>query len=155
MSQPGLLILDTNVVIHLIRGSELARHVDEQFGLRDSPERPLVSVVTVGEARAFASRNGWGQQRIDQLYEHIRQLVIVDINNEPVLRSYAEIDVFAKQNGHALSNNDTWIAATARATGARLLTTDLDFDPLDPSFIKRTWFDPNTRSLSVRATGDP
>jgi predicted nucleic acid-binding protein len=35
-----------------------------------------------------------------------------------------------------------WIAATAHATGARLLTTDHDFDHLDPTFLARDWIDP-------------
>ncbi|HEY3052432.1 MAG TPA: hypothetical protein VGK04_03490 [Thermoanaerobaculia bacterium] len=30
------------------------------------------------------------------------------------------------------------MAATAAATGAHLITTDTDFDPLHPQFIRRT-----------------
>jgi len=37
---------------------------------------------------------------------------------------------------------DLWIAATAHATGARLLTTDKDFDHLHPAFVQRDWIDP-------------
>jgi len=32
--------------------------------------------------------------------------------------------------GRTVRDNDTWIAATAAATNAVLLTTDKDFDPL-------------------------
>ncbi len=41
-----------------------------------------------------------------------------------------------------LSKNDLWIAATAKAMGLTLLTTDRDFDPLHPTLITRTWIDP-------------
>ncbi len=34
-----------------------------------------------------------------------------------------------------MGKNDLWIAATANATGATLLTTDSDFDHLSPNFI--------------------
>lgn len=36
------------------------------------------------------------------------------------------------------------IAATANVTTATLLTTDKDFDHLDPSYLSRVWIDPKT-----------
>ena len=44
--------------------------------------------------------------------------------------------------GVPMGKNDVWIAATAHVTGARLLTTDRDFDHLDPTFLGRDWVDP-------------
>ncbi len=41
-----------------------------------------------------------------------------------------------------MGKNDLWIAATANATGALLLTTDKDFDHLDGAFLNRVWIDP-------------
>ena len=43
-----------------------------------------------------------------------------------------------------MGKNDLWIAATAMATGATLLTTDKDFDHLDPTFLTRDWIDPTS-----------
>jgi tRNA(fMet)-specific endonuclease VapC len=40
--------------------------------------------------------------------------------------------------------NDLWIAATAAATGALLLTTDRDFDDLHPGSLRREWVDPES-----------
>ena len=37
---------------------------------------------------------------------------------------------------------DRWIAATAKAADATLLTTDKDFDPLHPRYVERIWIDP-------------
>ena len=45
---------------------------------------------------------------------------------------------------YLLDSNILWIAATAHATGARLLTTDRDFDTLDPHFLSRDWVNPAT-----------
>jgi len=43
-----------------------------------------------------------------------------------------------------MGKNDVRIAATARVSGATLLTTDLDFDHLQGTCIDRIWIDPNT-----------
>lgn len=42
-----LLILDTNVLIHVIRNSTLGNRIQEEFDLRGRAERPLMSIVTV------------------------------------------------------------------------------------------------------------
>ncbi len=141
-SDRDLLLLDTNIVIHLIRGNEVGRRVDGLFNLRHRPERPLISVVTVAEGLALALQFGWGDAKIARLQELFTELLIVDVHQERILRAYAEIADFARRHGRALSDNDIWIAATAVATGAHLITADRDFDPLDKRFLKRTWIDP-------------
>ena len=59
-----------------------------------------------------------------------------------VVETYAEIDNYSKRNGVPMGKNDLWIAATAAVTGARLLTTDKDFDHLDGVYLERDWLDP-------------
>lgn len=44
-----LVLLDTNVLIHLVRGNAIGRAIDARYGLRARPERPLISMVTVGD----------------------------------------------------------------------------------------------------------
>jgi predicted nucleic acid-binding protein len=77
----------------------------------------------------------------------LRELTVVDIHNLTVLDHYARIDAFAKRNGHALSDNDTWIAATCAAADATLLTNDKDFDALDGEHIRRIYV-PHQRPTS-------
>ncbi len=141
-SSESLLLLDTNVVVHLLRDNSLGRSIDSRFDLRNRPERPLVSVVTVGELLALAEKLGWGLKKKARLQELVRELVVVDVNSQPVLEAYASIDSFLRGQGRPVGQNDMWIAATARATGATLVTTDKDFDPLDPRFLQRSWIDP-------------
>jgi tRNA(fMet)-specific endonuclease VapC len=50
-TESRLLLLDTNIVIHLVRGSSVGQTVDSRFHLRSRAERPLVSVVTEGRCR--------------------------------------------------------------------------------------------------------
>lgn len=63
-----------------------------------------------------------------------------------VLDKYAEIDCFLIEKGYSLGDNDVWIAATAAAAGAILLTSDKDFDPLHDVFLTRIYFDPTVAS---------
>ncbi|HSM50324.1 MAG TPA: type II toxin-antitoxin system VapC family toxin [Thermoanaerobaculia bacterium] len=131
------LLLDTNVVVHLFRGKATGESIDRAFAIRTRRERPLLSVVSVGELHSLARGWGWGEKKIEALRTLISELVVVDIQRAPILDRYAEIDAFCKANGFQLGNNDTWIAATAAATGALLLTCDKDFDPLDGRFLRR------------------
>lgn len=139
-----LLLLDTNIVIHLTRGGAIGQAIDDRFQLRARPERPLLSEVTLGEAMAFAQYRGWGEARGVMLSGLLRELVIVDIRSRAVLDRYAEIDTFLKRNGRAVSDNDVWIAACASAAAATLLTTDRDFDPLHGTYLERVWIDPRS-----------
>jgi tRNA(fMet)-specific endonuclease VapC len=143
MTTPSRLrLLDTNIVILLVRDGPIAQAIDARFQLRSRPERPLLSVVSVGEALAFARRRGWGASSVDALAAALRELVIVDIISRAVLDRYAEIDTFLKRNGRTVGDNDTWIAACASAAEPTLLTTDRDFDPLHGRYLERVWIDP-------------
>ena len=55
-----LLLLDTNVVIFLTRGGPIGQAIDARFQLRARTERPLLSVITLGEAMAFAQFRNCG-----------------------------------------------------------------------------------------------
>ena len=69
---------------------------------------------------------------------------VLTITNSKIIEAYAVIDSHFQLQGHSMGKNDLWIAATAHATGATLLTTDKDFDPLTPMFIARDWINPDT-----------
>lgn len=140
---PDLFLLDTNVLVHLIRDSPVGRWVAQRYGLRNQPFKQLISVVTVGEALSFAKKRAWGLRKTEVLEDLLRELVVFPLDSEPVLGMYAEIDCHLQKIGRPIDQNDMWIAATAVATSAHLLTTDKDFDPLDPLFLTRTWIDPD------------
>lgn len=145
MIPPGTpLLLDTNIVIHLARGGAPAERLESDFGLRSRPLVPWISVITVGEPFAFAERNAWGARKREALEQVIGTLVVVDMRRPTVLRAYAALDTHLKRSGTPMGQqNDVWIAATAAATGAVLLT-DADFDVLHPDRLIREWVDPES-----------
>lgn len=142
MSTSGLLLLDTSVVLHVARGRATGDALDRAFGLRSRLDRPLISIITVGELLAFAKQRGWGSAKLERLEVLVRELIVVDVRSRSIVDRYAEIDTFMVKHGHLVGDNDAWIAATAAAAGAVLLTTDKDFDPMHGRFLTRVYFDP-------------
>ena len=137
-------LLDTNILVHLVRKSPVKARVEEEFHLMDAQNTLLVSVVSLGEIRSLAIQNHWGQRRLDILEEILKQYLVADINSEDVIERYAEIDSFSQGKllgrplgltARNMSKNDLWIAATASALEATLITTDTDFEHLDGVFL--------------------
>jgi tRNA(fMet)-specific endonuclease VapC len=146
---PGgtLILLDTNVLVHLVRAKAVGQQIDQDYGITKRTDRPLISVVTAGEAKSLALKLGWSKAKQDLLNELLRHLVVVNIHTTPILDLYAEIDHYSEKvvkPARPLGQNDMWIAATAAATGAYLITTDNDFDHLTPRFLQRAKADPRT-----------
>jgi len=141
-------VLDTNVIVQLLRWNDIGQRIEARFGLLAAATVPMISAVSLGETRSLARQWNWGTERIAQLHTHLLRFVVVDIRSEPVLRHYAEIDHGSKDLGRKMNPNDVWIAATAAATNATLLTTDKDFDHLEASIVRRVWIDPANPSAS-------
>jgi tRNA(fMet)-specific endonuclease VapC len=146
-SPSDLILLDTSILVHLVRDNAIGQVIASRFSLFSRSERPIISVITIGEALALARRLGWGPTKVRRLELLLREFLIVDINSERVLRIYAEIDTHLKQVGKPIQHNDIWIAATAIAAKAHLVTTDTDFDSLHPRYVQRTWIDPRGPGL--------
>ena len=129
MARP-LFLLDTNVVLHLVRGNALGKYLAATFGLLDRVNRPLVSVVTHGELRLIAARNGWGADKLKALSHAFDNLVTIDLNHEAVLNAYVAVQQTSREvpgGSRELKANDAWIVACAKAAEATLLNTDKDF----------------------------
>ena len=139
-------LLDTNILVALIRNNPLGRQIQARFNLRAFISRCMISVVTVGEMEKLAREFQWGNDKLTAMRGLLDQLIWIDINDPSIFQAYAEIDVFTDGQGRVMGKNDAWIAATAKASGSTLLTTDHDFDHLDPAFITRIWIDPDPTS---------
>jgi tRNA(fMet)-specific endonuclease VapC len=147
MSAQDLYLLDTNVVVELIRGNRRGKYIDEKFKLSRSIDTLHISVVTIGETLALARSLGWGKEKSEALKSILKQLIILDINNDEILNAYASIDHYSLRSGVRMGKNDVWIAATAHASETVLLTSDRDFDHLDGKWIDRIWNDPDDRAV--------
>lgn len=149
----GLYLLDTNVVLALVRGKALGVFIESMFGLSTAKRRPAISVVTHGEVRVLARRNHWGDAKLTALQDALDNLVTVDVNPTAVIDAYVEIDIYSQQHPNGARNmgkNDLWIAACAKASGAILLTTDKDFDHLNPGLLTVKYIDPTSTLPSTR-----
>lgn len=129
--------LDTNILVHLIRRNATGESLLQNYNLYLTTPRPLISDVTEGELRSLALQWQWGQPRLTQMEYLLSYFWRISINSPDVLNAYAVIDAYSESVGHSMGKNDLWIAASAQVAQAQLLTTDKDFDHLQPSFLSR------------------
>lgn len=139
-----LYLLDTNIIVHLVRDSALAHKLKKEYLIFDQPQRPLISVVTEGELESFALQNEWGKNKYRELDRYLTEFLNVDIKIKTIINRYAEIDAFSQNklkdrplgvSARNMGKNDLWIAATASILNATLLTTDKDFNHLNNEFL--------------------
>ena len=77
MATPPVYLLDTNILVHLIRGNATGAAILSNFGLLHGMNRCIVSVVTVGEMYALVRKWGWGSKKITDLEKLLGQVVWV------------------------------------------------------------------------------
>lgn len=143
------VLLDTNILIHLNRGNEIAKKVREYVGTLKEPQI-FITVVNIAEAESLVVQWQWKHETTKRLRDNMNKFVCIDIeqNNATLLEAYINIDCYSKRkakgpNGRLLpkgavtmKKNDLWIAATAHALDAVLLTTDGDFDHLQNVYFE-------------------
>lgn len=140
----AILLFDTNILVHVIRRDRIGRRLLEDHELLTRGDTPLISYVTLGELYVLANSFGWGEQK-REFVETIRMnLVVVPIEDNSILENYVELDTLGQSTGRQLGKNDLWIAATALAADAHLLTTDKDFAPLSDRHVDVVLVDPDT-----------
>jgi tRNA(fMet)-specific endonuclease VapC len=132
-----LYILDTNILIYYARRGEIARRIEENLGLYVLLTTPILSYVSIAELESFAAQANWGASRLDQLRFILSRFVHIPIDSQGILSAYVTLDVYSRSVGVRMGKNDLWIAATTVATGAVLLTSDLDFEHLHNVFLQR------------------
>src|SRR5438105_215410 len=113
MSAGSDYLLDTNIVLALMRANRLGQFIEATYGLHASLSRSLISVVTVGEMLSLARQFGWGQEKVDALESLLNQLVWIDINDHQILDAHGELDHESRKVSRPMGGNDVWIAATA------------------------------------------
>lgn len=144
------IIIDTCVIIHIVRESESGKRCLEALSAFDDEPNIIISAVTKAEIESFSVQNSWGTNKVDKLNKVLNQITYIDISNhdKTLVGAYTQIDAYSKRkmkdkngillNGSAkkMGKNDIWIAATAFALNIPLITTDGDFDHLNDTLIK-------------------
>lgn len=137
MTSP-LYLLDTNVLLLPLRGTDDGLNINKKYDLSSSGQRALISRVSHAELRVIAARNAWGERRKADLATLLTKVVTVDIHHQEVLNAYVDIELAsfkAPKGARTMGKNDIWIAACAKAANAILLTTDKDFAHLQPEIL--------------------
>lgn len=143
-------LLDTNAFIHLARGKSIATQVLADLKL-DRSSAFFMSAVSVGEIEFLGLQSGWGQSTKDRLSAAVQRSLVIDLNFPGLYQAYAEIQFEARVRRKPSINNkdnDVWIAASARATGACLVSADKWFLNIGGSLINLAYFDANTGAVS-------
>ena len=136
-----LYLPDTNILVHLVRNDFTGRQIKERYALLKIEPRPVISIVTAGELRSLVYKFQWGKAKTEEALFLLDYFQKISLDDEKILEAYATLDNHSVSIGRSMGKNDLWIAATAKVTGATLLTTDKDFDHLTPRFIARAIVD--------------
>ena len=100
----------------------------------------------VAELLAFAE--SWGTARRKLLEEVISEMLVLPIGRPEIYAQWAKLKSYAKDNGLAIQqdHNDIWIAATAKAAGLTVISSDAAaFLPLrDRGLLAVEVIDPKT-----------
>ena len=98
MASPSLVryLLDTNILIHYARSDKMAQAMEAKYSLRNAPISPIISIVIVGEVRAFARQNTWGEAKRRDLQRILDECVIVPLDLAGIVDTYAELKTYLK-----------------------------------------------------------
>jgi len=130
------LVLDTNILVHLLRGRQAGQAIEHVYGISRRAPRAIISVVTKGELKSLAYKFEWGADKREALGAMLTALPAADISHGSIYDAYAAIDFASMSLGMKMGKNDLWIAATTLVVGGVLLTTDADYDHLAPTGLR-------------------
>lgn len=122
-------LLDTNAISDLMKGDPQA---EEWLANLDPGDRVLTCTVVRGEILFGIARLPLGRRRteLEELGPRFPDTFRCEAIPERAAGFYADLKVTRQQQGLSLDENDLWVAATAFALGATLVTRDSDFSQI-------------------------
>lgn len=115
--EPGIVVVDTNVVSFFFKGDSRAAfyqtHVEGRL--------QIIAAQTRAELELWTLIRNWGERRRSDLRLYLKDFVLAEAD-ESVCINWARVQANAKRKGRPMSVSDTWIAATAIAFEAPLIT---------------------------------
>lgn len=91
-------LLDTNIIILYSDNRRPYRKVEEEFQLfnRRGPNQLFISVVSLGEVRAYIEKFGLGERRTRRIEDLLTHMTVVPITNDKIIQNYAHIDAYSQ-----------------------------------------------------------
>src|SRR4051794_19928816 len=102
MPRPGGYLLDTNILVALIRGKALGLFIEATYGLARGLNPFILSIVTVGEMYALAAKFKWGLKKRAAMDALLANFTWVDISDPRILQAYGEIDAASEAAGRSM-----------------------------------------------------
>jgi tRNA(fMet)-specific endonuclease VapC len=128
-------LLDTNAVGDLIREHP---KLDARLAALTSPDRVVICPIVRGETLYGVHRLPVGKRR--DILQQKADKILRGLSHEatPIAAGdhYSDIKTSCERRGVPLGENDLWIAATALALGAVLVTRDSDFNNVNGLVIQ-------------------
>jgi len=121
MKRVGSFLLDTNIVIQLMKRDPFLQQAVEQAG------RVFVPITTVGELAFGAAKSvrlAENLRAID-LFVELYRILPCDIE---IAKVYGQVKAGLRRIGRPIPENDIWIAATAICRDLTLVTGDAHFN---------------------------
>lgn len=148
-------LLDTNILLGLTRKAKWAKWAYDHYEMARQDCVVFTSVICKGELIALAEKRGWAAERRTTLENVLNEFPVAELNRPEILHAYAQIDAWTHgtmpqdasdlppvpKPAVPMKQNDLWIAASARATKSKLLSTDRDFDHLKDGWLNVDWID--------------
>jgi hypothetical protein len=91
------LVLDTNVLLHFLRGKAAGQVLDDEYGLSIRSPRVIIPGVVSGELRSIAYYNEWGEAKLAQLTKLTASLPVADITSPRVVDATPDSTVQASE----------------------------------------------------------
>jgi len=88
--------LDTNMLLYIFRDDKFKSKIEETFQFKSSSNKLIISIVSVGEMRALSLKNQWGEKKKLALEEYLKGFIIISIDNDEIVNTYALIDAFSQ-----------------------------------------------------------
>jgi predicted nucleic acid-binding protein len=130
MATGVIYLLDTNAISDLMRS---APRTESWMARLDPNDRVVTCTVVRGEILFGIIRLPPGRRRseLEETGHQFLTAVRCEAIPEQAADFYATLKLARQQRGFTLDENDLWVAATALALGASLVSRDSDFRLVD------------------------
>lgn len=112
-----IVVVDTNVVSFCFKGDTRATLYRPHLQGR----LQVIAAQTRAELELWTLIRNWGSRQRADLHSYLKDFVLAEADEAICLR-WAEVQASARKHGNAISISDSWIAATALAFAAPLIT---------------------------------